>query len=282
MEISRIAVIGCGAMGSGIAYTCARFGYTVTVSDMKQEFLDRGMDKIRGDVSVGIDKGKISIKDAEDMVSRIVPELDLAKAVKDADLVIEAIFEDMKVKRELFANLDRHAPKHTILASNTSTLSITKIAEATRRPERVIGMHFFNPVPAMALVEIVMGGKTSEETKRAIEAVTVRIQKKSVICKDSPGFIVNRITAAVVGEGIRLLEQGVASKEDIDKAVMLGLNHPVGPISLADYVGLDVAFNAGKTLHENLGDCYKPSSLLEKMVREGRLGMKNGKGFYEY
>lgn len=280
--VKKIAVIGCGAMGSGIAYVCAWKGYNVKVNDLSAEYLEKGFDRIRQDIGTGIDKGKLTITEAEAMVSRLTESPDLKEAVEDADLIIEAIFEDMAVKKDLFKKLDEYSPSSAILATNTSTLSISELASVTKRPKKVVGMHFFNPVAAMQLVEIVVGEKTSEETIQAIQDVTQKIEKKWVIAKDSPGFIVNRITAAIIGEGIRLLEQGIASKEDIDKAAVLGLNLPVGPITLADYVGLDVSLNAGMTLYKKLGECYKPSELLKKLVAEKKLGMKSGEGFYKY
>ncbi|MFX0066241.1 MAG: 3-hydroxyacyl-CoA dehydrogenase family protein [Candidatus Hermodarchaeota archaeon] len=280
--VQKIAVIGCGAMGSGIAYICAWKGYEVTVNDLSEEFLEKGFDKIRQAIVTGIEKGKLTIPDAEAVMNRLEAVPDLKITVQNADLVIEAVSEDMNVKKELFAKLDEYTPPSVILASNTSTLSISEIASVTKRPEKVIGMHFFNPVVAMRLIEIVVGEKTSEETIQIIKDVTQKIEKTWVIAKDTPGFIVNRIIGAIINEGIRLLDEGLASKEDIDKAVMLGLNLHTGPIAMADYIGLDIVYHAGNTLYEKLGDRYKPSDTLKKLVEKKKLGIKTGEGFYKY
>ncbi len=280
--VQKIAVIGSGAMGSGIAYVCAWKGYEVKVTDLSEECLEKSLDKIRQEIATGIEKGKLTIPEAEGMINSLEAVPDLKVTVQNVDLVIEAVFEDINIKKELFARLDEYTLPSAILASNTSTLSISEIASATKRPEKVIGMHFFNPVAARQLVEIVVGEKTSEYTIQIIKEVTQQLEKKWVIAKDSPGFIVNRIAAAFIGEGIRLLEEGIASKEEIDTAVMFGLNLPMGPIALADFIGLDIAYHAGNTLHEKLGHCYKPSETLKKLVENKKLGMKTGEGFYKY
>jgi len=206
----------------------------------------------------------------------------LSEAVEHVDLAIEAIFEDMNVKKKLFAELDQTCPAHAVLASNTSSLSISEMASATKRPDKVVGMHFFNPVPAMKLVEIVMGTNTSEETQRLAEAFAKSLGKETVVVKDSPGFIVNRALAPLINEVTYLLYEGKATAEDIDKAMMLGMNLPMGPLRLADYFGLDIALATIETLHKALGEKYKPCPLLVEMVKSGSLGMKTGKGFYEY
>ncbi len=280
--INKMTVIGIGAMGSGIAYVSAWNGYTVKIRDVSQEFVDRGMNMIRQSVMTGIDKGKLSPVDGEKMLKNITATTDMKEAAADADIVIEAVFENMKVKKEVFSELDSICPEHTILASNTSTLSISEIASATNRPERVIGMHFFNPVPAMKLVEIGVGEKTSEETYTAVEEVCKNLKKTTVKAKDSPGFIVNRILLPTLNEAMKLVDSGVATKEDVDKAMMLGANFPMGPFALADYVGLDVAYAAITTMYEAFGDYYKPSETLKNLVENGHIGMKSGKGFYEY
>jgi 3-hydroxybutyryl-CoA dehydrogenase len=280
--INKVTVIGIGAMGSGIAYVSAWNGYTVKVRDISEELVETGMSKIRQSVMTGIDKGKLSPIDGEKILKNINATTDMKEAAGDADLVIEAIFENMKVKKELFSELDEICPDHTILTSNTSTLSITEMASATQRPEKVAGMHFFNPVPAMKLVEIVLGEKTSEETFKVAEDFCKSLGKSPVTAKDSPGFIVNRILLPTLNEAMKVADSGVATKEDVDKAMMLGANFPMGPFALADYVGLDVAFAALSTLYEAFGDHYKPSESLKELVKAGNLGMKTGKGFYEY
>jgi len=280
--INKIAVIGIGAMGSGIAYVSAWNGYSVTTRDISEELVDMGMNKIRQSVMTGIDKGKLSPVEGEKILKNINATTDLKEAAQDADLVIEAIFENMKVKKELFSELDSICPEHTILASNTSTLSITEMASVTKRQEKFIGMHFFNPVPAMKLVEIVMGEKTSEDTYKAADDFCKSLQKATVRAEDSPGFIVNRILLPTLNEAMKLVDSGVATKEDVDKAMMLGANFPMGPFALADYVGLDVAYAAITTMYNALGEYYKPSDTLKGLVENGHLGMKTGKGFYKY
>jgi len=280
--INKVAVIGIGAMGSGIAYISAWNGYSVHVRDISQEFVDQGMNKIRQSVMTGVDKGKLSPLEGEKILKNIQATTETEEAAKDADLVIEAVFENIKVKKEVFSELDSICPENTILASNTSTLSITEMASVTERPEKVIGMHFFNPVPAMKLVEIVIGEKTSKETHQAAEEFCKSLGKTTVKAKDSPGFIVNRVLLPTLNEAMKLADSGVATKEDVDKAMMLGANFPMGPFALADYVGLDVALAALNTIYEAFGEYYKPSETLKKLVEEGNLGMKTGKGFYEY
>jgi len=287
MEIKKVAVIGAGAMGTGIAYLCATKGYEVSIRDINEDLVKKGIGKIREMIATGVNRGKLTPTEAQDIIKRIKSTTDIAEAVKDADLVIEAIFEDMNLKKKLFKECDEASPPHTILASNTSTLSITEMGSATKRPAKVIGLHFFNPAYTMKLIEVISGKQTSEETRKIATDFAVSLEKEPVQVKDVPGFIVNRILGAALGEAIYLLEEGVASTEDIDKAVVLGLNWPMGPLQLADFVGLDVVYHSGKSVSEALGEDYlrkrsKPSKLLEKMVKEGRLGMKTRKGFYEY
>ena len=282
MDIKKIVVIGAGLMGSGIAYISAWNGLEVKMVDIKEEFIDKGMERIRTDVMTGIDKGKMTMSEAEGLMGRLSATTNLEEAVKDADLVIEAIFENMKVKKEVFSKVDAAAPTHTVIASNTSSLSIDELATATKRPDKVIGMHYFSPVAAMKLVEIIIGEKTSEETITAAIAVAEKQGKQIVKAKNSPGFIVNRILMPVLRESILLYEQGVATKQEIDVAMTAKAKFPAGPFMLGDFVGLDIAFNAMSTLYRELGDCFKPPETLEKLVESGHIGTKSKKGFYEY
>jgi enoyl-CoA hydratase/3-hydroxyacyl-CoA dehydrogenase len=280
--VNKIAVIGAGLMGSGIAYVSAWNGFNVSIVDTKQEFVDKGMERIRTDVMTGIDKGKISMGDAEGLMGRLTPSVNLEEAVKDADLVIEAIFENMEVKKEVFAKIDAAAPEHAILATNTSSLSIDELAGATKRPDKFIGMHYFSPVPAMKLLELVIGEKTSDEAITIAEEVGKKQGKKTVRAKNSPGFIVNRILNPALLEGILMYERGEATKEEIDNAMVSVGRAPAGPFTLSDFVGLDIAFNAMSTLYREIGDCFKPPETLKKLVDAGDLGMKTKKGFYSY
>ncbi len=280
--VNKIAVIGSGLMGSGIAYVSAWNGITVTLVDIKQEFIDKGMERLRTDVMTGIDKGKISMTEAEGLMSRLSATVDLEDAVKDADLVIEAIFENMEVKKEVFAKVDAAAPAHAILATNTSSLSIDELASATKRPDKFIGMHYFSPVPAMKLLELVIGDKTSAETIATAESVGKTQGKQTVIAKNSPGFIVNRLLMPVMRESILMLERGEATKEEIDNAMLQIGKAPAGPFTLGDFVGLDIAYNAMSTLYRELGDCFKPPDTLKNLVESGAIGMKSKKGFYSY
>ncbi len=280
--VNKIAVIGAGLMGAGIAYVSAWNGFNVSIVDTKQEFVDKGMERIRTDVMTGIDKGKISMGDAEGLMSRLKPTVNLEDAVKDADLVIEAIFENMDVKKEIFAKIDAAAPSHAILATNTSSLSIDELATATKRPDKFIGMHYFSPVPAMKLLELVIGEKTSDETIAAVETVGKTQGKTTVRAKNSPGFIVNRILNPALLEAIRMYERGEATKEEIDTAMVSIGKAPAGPFSLGDFVGLDIAFNAMSTLYREIGDCFKPPDTLKNLVDAGHIGMKSKKGFYSY
>jgi 3-hydroxybutyryl-CoA dehydrogenase len=269
-------------MGSGIAYVSALTGYTVHVVEQNEELLQKGLRRVREHVITGVNKGKLTPKQAEETMKKIKGTTRLGKAVEQVDLAIEAVFEDLNVKKKLFAELDKTCPAHTVLASNTSSLSISEVASATKRPDKVIGMHFFNPVPAMKLVEIVIGTCTSMETRGFAEAFAKSLGKETVTVKDSPGFIVNRVLGPMLNEVTYLLYEGKATAEDIDKAMMLGMNLPMGPLRLADYVGLDIALATVETLHKAFGEKYKPCPLLVELAKSGKLGMKTGKGFYEY
>ncbi len=282
MDIRKVAVIGAGTMGSGIAYVCAAKGYEVSLAEVNEDLLKKGMGRIREMIVTGVSRGKLSPKDAEDVMKRIKGITDIAEAAKDADLTIEAVYEDMNVKKEVFKKLDESCLSHTILASNTSALSITEMAQATGRPDKVIGLHFFNPPYAMKLVEVVIGDQTSEETRKTADAFVRGLGKETVTIKDSPGFIVNRLVLPMLNEAAYLLYEGKATIEDIDKATTLGMNFPAGPFRLADYVGLDVALAVLQHLYEAFGDKFKPCPILVEKVKNGQLGMKTRKGFYEY
>jgi len=282
VKIETVAVIGCGAMGSGIAYVSALTGYRVNILEQNEDLLQKGLKRVKEHVITGVNKGKLTPKQAEETMKKIKGLTRLNEAVEQVDLAMEAVFEDMDVKKKLFAELDETCPAHAVLASNTSSLSISEMASATKRRDKVVGMHFFNPVPAMKLVEIVMGTNTSEETRSLAEAFAKSLGKETVTVKDSPGFIVNRVLGPMLNEVTYLLYDGKATAEDIDKAMMLGMNLPMGPLRLADYVGLDIALATVETLHKAFGEKYKPCPLLVEMVKSGNLGMKTGKGFYEY
>ncbi len=282
MDVNKIAVVGAGLMGSGIAYISAWHGFNVTMVDVNQEALEEGMERIRSDVMTGVDKGKLSLGEAQDLMGRLKSTTNLEDAVDDADLVIEAIFENMEVKKDVFSKADKHAPPHAILATNTSSLSIDELATATDRPEKFIGMHYFSPVAAMKLIEIVIGEKTSEETIETAIKVGEKQEKEPVKAKDCPGFIVNRILMPVLREAILLYENGVATKEEIDTAMTTKAKFPAGPFTLGDFVGLDIAYHAMSTLYKELGDCFKPPETLKQLVDEGKIGTKAKEGFYKY
>ncbi|MFQ5915210.1 MAG: 3-hydroxyacyl-CoA dehydrogenase family protein [Nitrospinota bacterium] len=282
MEVKRITVIGAGIMGGGIAHVAALAGYCTSLVDVAQAPLEKGRATIERNLRKGVERGKVKEADMQAALDRISPTLGLEEAASEADLVIEAIVEDMAAKLELFGRLDRITPQHAVLASNTSALSVTEMAGATARPGRVLGMHFFNPPHIMRLVEIIRGLETSEETLRTAEGVARRMGKETVRVNESPGFVTSRINALVGNEAFRMLQEGVASAEDIDKAIRLGLNYPMGPLEMADMVGLDTRLHILEYLHRTLGDRYRPPPLLVKYVRAGRLGRKTGKGVYEY
>jgi 3-hydroxybutyryl-CoA dehydrogenase len=281
MTVKNIAVIGAGTMGNGIAQTAAISGYQVSMTDVIPEAIEKGKATIRRSVEKLEEKGIIT-EEQKAAALRVSTSLDLEHARK-ADLVIEAASEEVELKLKLFSRLDQIAPPHAILASNTSSISLTKIAAATSRPEKVIGMHFFNPVPLMKLLEVIRGIATSDETTHTILEVGKTMGKEPVEAKDSPGFISNRILCPMINEAIFILQEGVGTKEAIDTVMKMGMNHPMGPLALADLIGLDIVLNVLEVLHRDFGDDkYRPASLLRKMVDAGYLGRKTSRGFYEY
>ncbi len=283
--IKRVSVLGAGLMGHGIAQVSAQTaGYEVTLLDVKQEFLDRGMTMIKDSLSKFVSKKTITKDDAESALARIHPTLDLKEAVAGSQLVIEASTEDPKLKLDLYRRVADYAGPETTLASNTSSISITLLGGATKNPANVVGMHFFNPPQLMPLIEITRGRRTSDSAVAVIKEAASAMKKETVLCKkDSPGFIVNRILVPALNEAAFLVDEGVADPEDIDKAIMLGLSWPMGPLKLLDYVGLDTTLNISQVfMQEFQDDKYRPSLLLRQMVRAGFLGRKSGKGFYEW
>ncbi|MGG0671040.1 3-hydroxybutyryl-CoA dehydrogenase [Sporosarcina koreensis] len=282
MEIKKVMVIGAGQMGGGIAQVCAQAGFDVKLNDIKEESYEKGLAVITKNLSRNVEKGRMTEDEKAAVLGRITKSLDLQDA-HDVDIVIEAAVENMDIKKSIFAKLDGIAPKHAILASNTSSLPITEIAAATNRPENVIGMHYMNPVPVMKLVEIIRGLATSDEVYQAVEDMTHKLAKTPVEVNDFPGFVANRVLMPMINEAIYTLYEGVASKEAIDEVMKLGMNHPMGPLQLADFIGLDTCLYIMETLHEGFGDSkYRPCPLLRKYVNAGWLGKKSGRGFYEY
>ncbi len=282
-DVRRICVLGAGTMGAGIAQTCSVAGFSVAMRDLTEEFVEGGFHRMRAPLEKRVARGKMTQDEVEAILGRIEGFTSLEEALKQADVVLEAVFEDMGVKKELYADVDRLSPKEAVFASNTSSLSITEMAAVTDRPDRFVGMHFFNPAPVMKLVEVIRGSETSDETVEFAMQLSRKLGKEPVEVKESAGFVVNRLLVPMMNEAFNLLLESVASPEDIDKAMKLGTNMPMGPFELADFTGLDVGLAVMEVLQRESGDPkFRPSPLLRQLVRAGRLGRKTGRGVYDY
>ncbi|MEG1257353.1 3-hydroxybutyryl-CoA dehydrogenase [Clostridium sp.] len=280
--MEKICVLGAGTMGAGIAQAFAAKGYEVIIRDIKDEFVQKGLGMIEKNIKKLATKGKITEEEAENILARVSGTTDLS-LLDDVDLVIEAAVENMEIKKQIFKELDEICKPEAILATNTSSLSITEIGTATKRPDKVIGLHFFNPAPVMKLVEVIRGMVSSVETYTAMNELVKNIGKEPVLVEEAPGFVVNRILVPMINEAACILAEGIASAEDIDKAMMLGANHPMGPLALGDLIGLDVCLAIMDVLYKETGDTkYRAHSIMRKYVRSGQLGRKTGKGFFEY
>ena len=282
LDVQRVLVVGAGVMGSGIAQVAARAGYRTELYDVAAGAAQRAQERIAESLGRAVEKGRCTAAERDEALARLSVAADLDSAATLADLIIEAAPEDLQLKKELFARLSRSARQEAILASNTSSLPVTALASATRHPGRVIGLHFFNPVPAMKLLEIVQGERTDGMVVTACRAVGARLGKEVVVVRDAPGFATSRLGIAMALEAIRMVEEGVASAEEIDRAIELGYGHPMGPLKLTDQVGLDVRLAIAEHLHSELGERFRPPQLLRRMVRAGKLGKKSGEGFYKY
>jgi 3-hydroxybutyryl-CoA dehydrogenase len=282
MSIQTIMVIGAGQMGAGIAHVAAQAGLQVILNDIKPEFVDKGINTISKNLQRGVDKGRMTEAEKADILSRVSASVSLEDASK-ADFIVEAASENMDIKEKIFTELDKHARPEVILATNTSSLPITEIAAVTNRPAQVIGMHFMNPVPVMELIEVIRGIATDDETLKTVLELSEKMGKTAVEVNDYPGFISNRVLIPMINEAIYTVYEGVAKPEAVDQVMKLGMNHPMGPLTLADFIGLDTCLAIMEVLYEGFGDPkYRPCPLLRKMVKAGWLGKKSGKGFYEY
>jgi 3-hydroxybutyryl-CoA dehydrogenase len=282
MDIKRVGVIGAGTMGNGIAHVFARSGYNVVLCDVEQRFLERGLATIAKNLDREVAKNKISAEDKTSALKKIEPVTERSK-LADCDFIVEAATEKFEIKTEIFRDLDRMARPEVILASNTSSISITKLAATTKRPDKVIGMHFFNPVPVMKLVEVIRGLATSQETFSETRELSIKLEKTPVEVNDAPGFVSNRVLMPLLNEAMYAVMEGVATAEAVDEVFKLGMAHPMGPLTLADFIGLDVCLDIMRVMQDGLGDPkYRPCPLLIKMVDAGWLGRKSGRGFYQY
>lgn len=282
-DVKKICVMGAGLMGNGIAQVCAQAGYQVAMRDIEDRFVENGLNMIKKNLSRALKKGKITQEKMDEIIGKINGTIDLNEAAKDADVVIEAIIENRDLKRKVFAELDQICKPGCVFASNTSSISITDMAAATKRADKFIGMHFFNPVPVMRLVEIIKGYETSEETYLFIDALSKKLGKETVLVNEAPGFAVNRLLLPFLIEAIFTIQEGVTTVEDLDKSITLGLNHPMGPLTLLDFVGLDTTLFIADYMYSEFQDSkYRAPTLLRKMVRAGHFGRKSGIGFYDY